>query len=186
MSDRDIQVAVRKLAGTFKTDAVSVFIGTVDSVSESAATCDVKLLTGVLMKGVKLQEAVCDGVLIIPKKDSGVRVLHTPQTGAFIVGFSDIDKLLVNVGDAAMTVKDGTIELNDGSYGGAVKVQDLVNKLNALENLVNNILTTLKGTTIPLAPSGTYSFATLYAALNNINPITKKSDLENDKVKHGK
>lgn len=78
----------------------------------------------------------------------------------------------------------GVYSFNGGNNNGIPKVTPLTAKINALENLVNGILNALKTTVIPLAPSGTYLFAPLYAALNDITPITAQSDLENTKVKH--
>lgn len=78
----------------------------------------------------------------------------------------------------------GIYSFNDGNNNGIPKVTPLTSKINALENLVNSILNALKTTVIPLAPSGSYPFAPLYAALNDITPITAQSDLENTKLKH--
>jgi len=78
----------------------------------------------------------------------------------------------------------GTIKFNDGSNEGIPKVVALASKIAAVETLVNNILTVLKATTIPLAPSGTYPFAALYAALSVIAPITSQASIEDTKVKH--
>ena len=100
----------------------------------------------------------------------GVAMMSDSEnTDYIIVLYSEIDSIL----------------LRGDQYGGLIKVEELVSKVNALENLVNNILTTLKSTTIPLAPSGTYPFAPLYTSFNNISPITMREDLENENVTHG-
>ena len=186
MSDRSVKNAVQKLAGTFKEDTVQLIIGTVESVDEDKAICSVKIQNDVTLPNVSLQASICDGLLIVPVVDSTVYVLTSKYNTPLIVQYSDIDKFELQVNDSSFLVSnDGSFQFNDGSFDGLVKVGELVKKVNALENLVNNILNTLKGTTIPLAPSGTYPFAPLYAAFNDINPITQQSDIENDKIKHG-
>ena len=116
-------------------------------------------------------------MIIFPSVNSTVIVALSTQNSAFVLMYSDIDK----------------VQYMDGSFGGMIKVKDgddptvgLLKKINNLENLVNSILNALKTTTIPLAPSGTYPFAPLYAAINEITPITSESDLVNDLVVHGK
>lgn len=187
MSDRSVKVAVQKLAGTFKDDTVQLIIGTIDSVDEDKAICSVKIQNDVILPNVSLQSSICDGLLIVPVKDSTVYVLTSKYNTPLIVQYSDIDKFELQVNDSYFLVKnDGSIQLNDGSYDGLVKVGELVKKVNALENLVNNILTALKGITITLAPSGSVPFAPFFSAFSNISPITQQSDIENVKIKHGK
>lgn len=135
------------------------------SASESERTCIVN--DGVNDIVVRLMSIVDDGVLIIPKVDSIVCVLQSDKNDPIIVQFSEVEKII----------------FMGGEHEGLVKVVELKNKLNAVENQLNNILTTLKNTTIPLAPSGTYPFAPLYASLNNLTP-TQQSDIENTLIKH--
>lgn len=188
-SDRSIKAAIQQMAGTFGQDVVKLNVGVVKSVDEDKSTCTV-LIKGinesVEVPNVNLQVGVCDGLQIIPAVDSEVLVITSTYNQSYIIQYSDVDKYYLQVGDSEVTINnDGTMQLNDGSYDGLVKVKELTDKLNALENLVNNILNTLKTTTIPLAPSGTYPFAPLYASFNAISPITQQQDIENDKITHG-
>lgn len=124
---------------------------------------DVKLI-------VKDEEGkLVNGFVVIPKVDSLVVVTMLSNEDGHVTMFSAVEE----------------IQLNGKNFGGLIKIEKLVDKVNALENLVNNLLTTLKNTSITLAPSGTYPFAPLYAAFNSISPITNKSDLENTTVNHG-
>lgn len=122
-----------------------------------------------VLVNVRLNASDKDGFKLIPKNNSIVLVTLINKTTGYVAMISEVDE----------------IHLNGINEDGIVKVNDLVTKLNNLENLVNNILTTLKSTTIPLAPSGTYPFAPLYTSYNNIAPLTNKNDLENPKIKHG-
>ena len=188
-SDRSIRTAVETMSGNFGQDRVQLLVCKVKSVDEDKSTCVVLSKSGkesVEIPNVSLQVGVCDGLQIIPKVDSDVLILRSTYQSPFVVNWSDIDKYYIQVGDSSFTIEnDGKMQLNDGSYDGLVKVKELTDKINALENLVNNLLNTLKTTTIPLAPSGTYPFAPLYASFNPIQPITQQSDIENINITHG-
>jgi len=69
-------------------------------------------------------------------------------------------------------MKDGEISFNGGSNQGLVKVEDLVNKLNNLENALNNhIHPSPAGPTSPITPDHRII-------------LTKKDDLENEAIRH--
>lgn len=106
------------------------------------------------------------------------------KDGTFIKYDRSAKELTVDCAGTAVINASDTITINGGDNDGLVKVAALKDKINALENLVNGILNVLKATSIPLAPSGTYPFATLYTSLNAITPVTSQSDLENPDVKH--
>lgn len=172
---------------------MQALVAKVLNVDENQYTCDVMPLssTAELFK-VRLKPTIDNvkkGVIAIPVVGSFIVVglLNNNENSAFVISCSNITKYYI-IGDNGNYIElkdDGTLLINGDSFGGLVKVQELTNKINALENLVNNILVTLKNTTIPLAPSGTYPFSPLYTALSNITPITQQSDIENTKVKHG-
>lgn len=181
-----------KQLSTDPTAEIFTRVAKVKEIDESKRTVDVEIVSGSAdLFGCRLQSAIegDKGIVIIPKKDSFVLVTFMDKNHAFVSATSEIEKVIVDFPELTGTVeeiniKDTEIVLNDGNNKGIVKVVELTQKLNALENLVNNILTALKSTTIPLAPSGSYPFAPLYAAMNNISPVTSQSDIENDKIKH--
>jgi hypothetical protein len=171
-----IPEAIRKIS---KQDVFESIVGTVKSVDMTSKTCvvtPVDDLPDLLDVRLSAIESPDKGIICVPVVNSIVIVGQTKFEQPHILLFSEIDtyQLIANT----------SITFNDGSHGGLIKIEDLVTKINNVENLVNNILTTLKGTTIPLAPSGTYAFAPLYSSLNNLTN-TQKTDLENTKIKHG-
>jgi len=204
MSDRAIQTAVQKIAGTFKRDTVSLLDCEVVSVDENKATCVVKTVSGdssIEIPDVLLQGAICDGLLIIPTVGSSVKVLQSIYTNPFVVLYSDIDKFYLQVGDSSMTFfdkkqSDGSIiNLNDGSFKGLVKVDELVKKLNALEDDLNKYkqaLQTLLTTTVNEPGNGLPSAfqIALNAGLSSYYSQqfidTKADDLQNKEITHGK
>lgn len=199
--DRKIETAVSKLAGNFKADTVKLISGTIKSVDEDKATCVVTIENGVELPNVLLQASVCDGLLIIPKVGSTVYVLNSTYNDPFVTQFSDIEKYYLQVGDSSFTVfhqaQNGgdRIVLNDGSYKGIVKVDDLVTKLNALEDDLNNLKTALKTllTTTVNEPGNGAPSAFQIALNTGLSTYygkqftdTTADDLQNKTVTHGK
>lgn len=167
---REITEAIQRIAGTYMKDAVSLFAATVSSVSESDRTCDVTPITDDAdtdYPQVQLMAESSDGVLMLPKVGSTVLVAVNKRGVAYVAMFSELDKVVIT---SPLT------QFNDGSYGGMVIIDQLVNKINRLETAFNTHthggVSTGGGTTA--VPSST------------ISPITLKSDLENTLVTHGK
>lgn len=108
-------------------------------------------------------------ILITPEADSIVIATFLSKDTAFISLYSEIE----------------TIKLRGDQYGGLIKIEELVKKINALEKQVNDLYTALVGIVVPLAPSGVFPLAPSFANIQPIAPTTQKSDLENEKVLHG-
>ena len=186
MSDRSVKTAVQKLAGTFKEDTVQLIIGTVESVDEDKAICSVKIQNDVILPNVSLQASICDGLLIIPVVDSTVYVLTSKYNTPLVIQWSDIDKFMLQVGDSYLEVNnDGSFQFNDGSFDGLVKVGALVDKINALENLLNGFITIYNTHTHTASSFGAPTTVPSAIESQQINPITQQQDIENDKIKHG-
>ena len=186
MSDRAIKTAVQKLADTFKEDTVRLIIGTVESVDEDKAICSVKIQNDVTLPNVSLQASICDGLLIVPVKDSTVYVLTSKYNTPLVIQWSDIDKFMLQVGDSYLEVNnDGSFQFNDGSFDGLVKVGELVKKINALENLLNGFISIYNTHTHTASSFGAPTTVPSAIESQQINPITQQQDIENDKIKHG-
>lgn len=186
MSDRQIQEAVQRLAGTQLSDQVTIVEGEVTSVDLSTRSCTVVTTSGhsvAEIQGVRLMSVVDDGVLIVPSVGSSVIVSYTKRLEPFVCQFSQVDRVLVITGSASIEVKDGQTTFNDGSYGGLVQIAALVKKLNSLEDLLNDLITKYN-THIHPATSGTTSPTTTQETKTVTR--TKQSDLENTTVVHGK
>lgn len=166
-SNNSIKEAIRGLSKT--DDVIYSILCKVASVDTTNNTCDCEPIDeSADLLDVRLMSQSSTGFLIIPKVDSIVVVTMMNKYTGYVSLYSEVEE----------------IQLNGKNFKGLVKIEDLVTKINNLEDLVNNILTTLKATTIPLAPSGTYPFASLYTSLNTLI-TTQKSDLENTSVSHG-
>jgi hypothetical protein len=198
MSDsiRAIGTAIQKMTGTFKNDPVTLIWGKVKSVDESAATCNIIIENDVEVPNVALQAAVCDGLLLIPAVDSDVIALKSVNgPSAIVILTSDLDKVILQVGDASLTIWNSAqngnqiMQLNDGGFGGLLKLLDPNNqdagvlaRLNKIEKKVNDIITTYDSHTHPVAGAVANATTNTIAA-----PLieTQRTDIENKLIIHG-
>lgn len=123
---------------------------------------------GLRLTDVRLRAVVNgkeSGVLLTPKADSFVTVadLSGDLTQMVVIGFSEVERVDVTAG--------GEIHLNGDSFGGLVKIQELVGDLM-------NIVTTFNAHTHPVAGGVT---AVPSQTMSNIDA----GALENTRIKHG-
>lgn len=171
--DRSIITSIRKIAGTFNLDMVYLVTCKILSVNENDGTCNVEAISGnstTNIGNVELQTAVADGVLLIPKVDSEVKVLFSKYTTPFIVQYSEIEKMFLS---------SDLVQFNDGNLGGLVKVIDLTTKLNNLENKVNSIISTFNSHTHSNGNMGAPTGSPLSPISGTLTP-TQRADIEND------
>lgn len=133
--------------------------------SVESDTCTVELLdTETQVSDVRLQTESANGVYYKPAVDSFVIVASIEDFEYVVIMYSALDE----------------IKFLDGSYGGLVKVEDLVTKLNNLENKVNDLITfinTHSHASNGASPSPIYLGGTL--------TTTVRANIENTKVTHG-
>ncbi|MBF0576598.1 hypothetical protein [Dysgonomonas sp. GY617] len=124
-------------------------------------------------------------VLLIPQKDSYVLVMADGGnlSNLWVARVETVEKIEITCGDISVVVDKSGVILNGGSLGGMVKVKDLTNKLNALENSIN----ALKAVFLAWMPISQDGGAALKGAITQWSgqPITptKLADIENKKVK---
>jgi hypothetical protein len=131
--------------------------------------CDCEPIDGTAdVLDVRLQTSSASGALIVPAIDSFVIIEFINKTQAYVAMCSEVEEIIFLGGD----------------NGGVVKVSDLVDKLNNLENDLNtlkNIMTTW----VPVLGDGGTALKSLITtwAADTLTPTTE-SELENDKFKH--
>lgn len=143
-------------------------VATVVSVEDDGTCTCMMIDSETVIAGIRLQADEAYGIYVSPAVDSTVILAQISDFDFCVIMFSKIDYM----------------QLLDGSYGGLVKVQELTEKLNNLESQVNDLLTSLQGITIPLAPSGTYPFAPVFASFTPLTP-TQPAEIQNPNIEHG-
>jgi hypothetical protein len=175
-----LNMALKQLAA----GANPVFIAIVKAVDADNNTCTIDF-NGIDVEGVPLgAKGEKDKTIIVyPKTNKPAifgRIGNSNQF--FMVHCAEAEKISIEAGSSLIEIENGLIAINGGSFGGLVKIESLVNKVNAIENAFNSLLEHYKAhnhlhqqgpTTAFVAPS-------IQASLAN----TQKSDIENTKVKH--
>ena len=191
-----IRNAIVELAKLAVLDKPNVIMATVDSVDVATRTCTCTTIsnnTELQLLGVRLMAEVNDGMLIVPSKDSTV-IIENTKDYPLIIMYSAIDKVFSVAGGSTFQIDKDGIKLDGDNFNGLVKVKELTDKINAVEKLLNDLINKYNSHThagsYPVAGGGGGTAAgtsavTLAVESQTISPITKQSDIENTKVKHG-
>lgn len=164
----DIRALIQKLAKT--DDEIYSMVCTVKEVNGEFCTVTPVNGDAEIFKVKLVAGSSKTPLLIVPVVDSVVVVTFLSKNTAFISLYSEIE----------------TVQIRGDQYGGLVKIEELVKKINTLEGRINDLLTALKSITVTIpSGGGAVPFAPFFAAISPIVPTTQKADLENDKIKHG-
>jgi len=167
MTDDELRKALRDFFGNFS----ATMIATVKSVDKEKCTCSVKD-NGSEYFDVRLRPTIGSnaGVVMYPKIGATILAvkLESTEEWAMICAtkYDSIDILIES------------LVMNDGNFGGLVKIQELTNKLNTLVNVYNSHTHSVATTGTAAAQNGTATTTTEQAQTFN------KSDYENMKIKH--
>lgn len=142
-------------------------IFTAKVVRADGETCEVDY-EGLRLTDVRLRAVVNgeeSGVMLTPKAGSYVTVadLSGDLSQTVVIGFSEVESVDITAG--------GEIHLNGDSFGGLIRIEDLVNDLSNIVNTFN---------------THTHTVANGVAAIPEVsmNPISR-NDFENTRIKHG-
>ena len=146
---------------------IPVMVGTVKSVDSGSGVCSVEIdeleIEDIALRAV--DDGNSDGILLVPSVGSVVLVGRWNESRNFsVLSTTSLDE----------------IYLKGDDFDGLVKVGELVEKLNNLENKVNDIITSYIAHVHP--SNGTPPTPT--PVLPPLTP-TQQTELENQKVKHG-
>jgi hypothetical protein len=109
-----------------------------------------------------------NGFLLIPEVNSIVVVSFLSDDSAYV----------------SLVSKVSEVQLNGKNFDGLVKVQELTDKLNALENKVNDLITACSSQIVTLAPSGTFPLAPYFTSVTPLIP-TQQLEIENITILQG-
>lgn len=165
--DKRVEEIVSGLLRLLKVTEMS-FVATIQA--DKGDLVDVKDLNGTLYPDVRKTAT---------KGKIGIKITPTPLSYVLVSRISNSDDLFVE-----LYSEIESIEIMGGTNGGMVKVADLVQKLNALENEVNNLKTAIS-TWVPVASDGGAALkAALTTWFGQSLTLTVSNDLANIKFKH--
>ncbi len=163
----DIREAIKGISKT--DDVLYSIVCTVAFVDEENNTCDCEPIDETAdLLDVKLIANTANGFLIIPTVGSMVIVTMTNKYTGYVSMFSEVAE----------------IQLNGKNFKGLPKIEDLVDKLNNLENAFNQHLTLYNAHTHAGVTAGSSVTAIPTPDTQTLTP-TQISDLENTTVLHG-
>lgn len=184
--DKNIKELIQELAGDPAAEYYSKPCEVVE-VDEVARTCDVQPYDGTaIIYGVRLQaiEGSKEGLVIVPKKGSGVLVVFISKYRAFVALNEQLEKILVDVDE---------FTINGGNFGGLYKapqanteLNKLKTRLTAIENALKSFATTQTSaaTPTPLTPL-VAGFTALNSVMTTLPPQGVFDDeLIDNQIKH--
>lgn len=163
-------------------------IGTVIDINEETLTCSIAIENAPERVDVLLRSTTGDndGFIIIPELNSHVLVsiIQNNPVYSFISGYSKVAKVLIKTTDnISFEIADNQIKLNGEQYGGLVKINQLVSRLNNIETAFNELLNHYKNHN-HVHPQGPTT-GLLIPSLQSPLSITTVEELENKTIKHG-
>lgn len=181
---KKIKDGIRELG---KADAYEINFGKVSAVSEAETTCDVDIDEGVTVFGVRLRAVITDdkGFWVLPKIGSHV-VIAVIENGTdwCLIQPSEVDKAFINIGNKSFEISSAGVKVNGGMNDGVPLVDPLLEKINNLEEIVNDLITKYNSHThITTATVGASAVAGINAPttslVTDVLLLTTKPELEN-------
>lgn len=181
MSSKSDQLvrAIREIARDPNAEVYAV-LAEVIAVDEGERTCTIEPLNGdAQVTGIRFANSANAMFLAVPAIGSIVLVDFFEDSEGYISMFSEVDSLVFS------TTPGNVIQLQDGSFGGIVKVTDLVSKLNAIEQDINNLKSAISDWTPVPNDGGAALKAALASYAGSTLTQTTRQDLENESITHG-
>lgn len=197
---QNLRQIIRQLA---KPDGETIaLVCTVDAVDKTARTIDCSPINeGAPLLGVNIQanQGADFGLCLFPEIGSFVvvgfiadgaagAVLLTEkiESAEIVIGDTsavmDADGVRIDVGDISAHLDKNAVTFNGGDLGGLVKVEDLTNRLNIIENDINKLKTAFSSWVVAPQDGGAALKTAAASWFGSQLTPTKRDDYENKKV----
>lgn len=167
-----------------------VTVGKVSNIDESKRICDISIDEDITLSNCRLN-AIIDSyenhLLIVPKDNSMVAFITVggKLTEPLIIAYSEIEKVLLTIGESDILIEDGKIEMNGGNLGGLIKLQQLESNLDKLKKYVEDLATMASSAMAPMAAlDGGASVATFNTNWGAMKAAFSFDDMEDTKITH--
>lgn len=180
----------RIIDNRIQTQEIYSILGTVKSVDLTTNTCDVTPIGDNIadVLGVRLNNTLstsAKGLITIPKVGSVVTVTFLSKSDAFVSMFSEIDSYALKItDDVTLEVSEGDkFVFNGGALDGMCLVNDVVTRLNNIENDINTLKTAFTSWVTVPNDGGAALKAVTASWYGSSLILTNKSDIENTDIK---
>jgi hypothetical protein len=194
MSDHaEIKELIQGLAKKSDGAEFQVQSGTVKSVDWDNRVCTVTTDEEYDVEGVRLRslnDGNAYGCCYKPTVNSVVLigVIYNKPLNAYVAMFSQVDAISWTDGNGkelfSADLTNGKFVFNGGNNKGIVKLVELVQKINQLENKYNELLNLLNGHVHVCAAPTVNSGPPVVPFTDIIAPVTQQNDLEDKNVTH--
>lgn len=163
-----------------------IFPVTVKSIDEDACTIDVETAEGMEIFEVKLRAVKTEkyGCIIFPKKYTTVQICRINDDNDYLMLHADeVEKIYWKIEDMTLEVtKDGFV-FNGGDKKGMVLLEKTVERLNKIEQDINNLKTAFSGWS-PVSQDGGAALKVATGSWFGQQLVkTVNNDIENTKIK---
>lgn len=155
------------------------------SVDDSTRTCQLEPINGDAERKGRLQASLSlsEGFYIKPAVGSKVTITFINNLTGIITSYSEIDSIEIKISDKQFNIDSSEVSFNGGSNGGMVIPQDLVDKLNIIEDDINDLKTAISGW-VPIPNDGGGALKTATASWYGSSLTnTVLGDVENTGIK---
>ncbi len=167
-----------------------VTVGKVSNIDENKRICDIAIDDDLTLNNCRLN-AIVDSydnrLLVVPKDNSMVAFIAIggKLTEPLVIAYSEIDKVLLTIGESDILIEDGKIEMNGGDLGGLIKLQQLESNLDKLKKYVEDLATMASSAMTPMAAlDGGASVATFNTNWGAMKAAFSFDDMEDTKITH--
>ncbi len=128
---------------------------------------------------------------------SSFGVVEYPKVGSYVIcGFmaggaaacvlltDEVEEIDVEVGSSTINVKDGKIAMNGGNNEGLINIKDLVSRLNAIEEDINNAKSYLSAAVPGTQDGGANIKSAMSKWCDSSLTKTSQSDIEDTSITH--
>lgn len=178
-----------RLVGRQDRQNLAVAVGTVQNIDEDKRICEIEVDDELTLFNCRLNAVIdtyTDHLLIVPKEGSAVAFLSVGGnlTDTVIIAYSEVEKVLLTIGETTISIIDGKIEINGGDNGGMCNTPELKTQLDKLTARVDGIIDALKNGTTGTQDGGAAYKASVVAALQALTDKENFNDIEDTKITH--
>ena len=182
MSKRATQIidSLRQLA----LPPIAICDGIAGQIDETTYTCTVTMADGHVLYGVQLKalKQITEGIVAIPAEGAIVQVLKLGEAGWIVIAATELQKVLLKIGDTTCEITADGWRINGGNQNGLVLLQPLVQQLNTLVQDLNTIKQAFAGwTPVPQDGGAALKAATTQWAAQTLQTV-QSSNLENTHI----
>ena len=167
-----------------------VTVGKVSNIDEDKRICDITIDDDLTLNNCRLNaiiDSYSNKLLIVPKDNSMVAFIAIggKLTEPLVIAYSEIEKILLTIGESDILIEDGKIEMNGGNLGGLIKLQQLESNLDKLKKYVEDLATMASSAMAPMAAlDGGASVTTFNTNWGATNAAFSFEDMEDTKITH--